>query len=153
MARDDRLQRMALEGEVSLYRCKARDDARRIASLEDERNTHLATIAVLQVQAEASAASAASHQRSVLEGIRPISAANTCLAGESSEAATATATVAPTVNGDIPGPPTPPPLPFAEVEELRAELEVQREAVRRLLLEADGLRKDRGRLESRCLEL
>lgn len=58
-ARDDRLQRLGLEGEVALYKCKGRDDARQIDGLQQERAAHLDTIAALEAQLRAAALSQA----------------------------------------------------------------------------------------------
>ena len=52
-ARDDRLQRLGLEGEVALYKCKGRDDTRQIDGLQQERASHLDTIAALEAQLRA----------------------------------------------------------------------------------------------------
>lgn len=47
------------QGEVALYGCKTRDDARKIDGLEKERMEHMATIAALEAQLQAARQQAA----------------------------------------------------------------------------------------------
>ncbi len=57
-AREERLQRLALEGELALSTCKMRDDAHRIESLESEKRAQAEVIEQLQLQLAASQSSA-----------------------------------------------------------------------------------------------
>lgn len=176
---------MALEGEVSLFRCKTRsdddwvdfpilcrcpvsypndidlpiilvyidlalprppcfalhrDDARRIAGLEDERSEHLATIAALQAQL---AAAASTTQPLGLRPSNPASLAEDPLhRGRLADA-----------DGLLSPGSTPSASPLAEAAELIAELRAQKEAAQSLFLEARCLREERDQLERRCAEL
>ncbi|GAX84110.1 hypothetical protein CEUSTIGMA_g11533.t1 [Chlamydomonas eustigma] len=52
--RDDKIQRLALEGEVALYACKSRDDAQKIDSLEEDKRAQQERIEALEAQLMAS---------------------------------------------------------------------------------------------------